>query len=433
VYAQQSSSPLPSSASKEQQDIAKIKITSPTRGQQVPVGKDITISGTSIDNTSGSTNDCKVSVRVNKVSPYQPATPATRTADRGGTGAAATKDDYSKWNFVLTSKYTTIKPGQNRITAKYECGNNPALTSYSSLNVIGVSATTTAATTTATTGDGAVKTPISSTSLQTTRSTPAASNVANKPSSIGPNRSSSISIYLIGANAECPKGYHVNDRTTLGVFCDKNTPTPQTTSITTASINNNNSVSASNGAGGTVAPVNNLGNKSLSSPSTIAPRVNAINQQQPQLLTISNGTNGQNNTFASVSLVAAPGKLLYLGYHSDSSDNSGSTGKTNTKPNSGHDTNRDSSSKHTSSTGKSTSSTKSDSSSSNSHDSNRDSSSKHTDNSKTESSKHHSNSVAHHSSAGKNKSTAKSSSSSDLGSAIRNKVHSIIRNSLHGF
>src|SRR5919198_3981054 len=143
VYAQQSSSPLPSSASKQQQDITKIKITSPTRGQQVPVGKDITISGTSIDNTSGSTNDCKVSVRVNKISPYQPATPATGTADRGGTGAAATKDDYSKWNFVLTSKYTTIKPGQNRITAKYECGNNPALTSYSSLNVIGVSATTT--------------------------------------------------------------------------------------------------------------------------------------------------------------------------------------------------------------------------------------------------------------------------------------------------
>src|SRR5919197_2225105 len=108
VYAQQSSSPLPSSASKQQQNITKIKITSPTRGQQVPVGKDITISGTSIYNTS--TNDCKVSVRVNKVSPYQPAnSTATGTAD-GGTGGAA---DYSKWNFVLTSKYTSIKPGQN--------------------------------------------------------------------------------------------------------------------------------------------------------------------------------------------------------------------------------------------------------------------------------------------------------------------------------
>jgi hypothetical protein len=44
-------------------------------------------------------------------------------------------NDYSKWNFVLTSKYTTIKPGQNRITAKYECINNPALSSFSSVNV----------------------------------------------------------------------------------------------------------------------------------------------------------------------------------------------------------------------------------------------------------------------------------------------------------
>src|ERR687888_7921 len=150
VYAQQLSSLPPSSpsASKPQQHIAKIKITSPTKGQQVPVGKDLTISGTSyIDNATANTNDCKVSVSVNKVRPYQPAT-AT------GTGVKAA-DDYSKWNFVLASKYTTIKPGQNRITAKYECGNNPALTSYSSVNVTGIQAavapTTAAATTTAST------------------------------------------------------------------------------------------------------------------------------------------------------------------------------------------------------------------------------------------------------------------------------------------
>jgi hypothetical protein len=41
---------------------------------------------------------------------------------------------------VLTSKYTTIKPGDNRITAKYQCANNPALTSFSTVNVIGVPA-----------------------------------------------------------------------------------------------------------------------------------------------------------------------------------------------------------------------------------------------------------------------------------------------------
>jgi hypothetical protein len=151
VYAQLLSSPsssspvrasIPQAAPKPEQHIAKIKITSPMKGQQVSVGKDLTLSGTSIDNATASTNDCKVSVIVNKVRPYQPATGATGT---GGDGAAAA-GDYSKWDFVLTSKYTTIKPGQNRITAKYECGNNAALTAFSSVNVTGVqeaSATTT--------------------------------------------------------------------------------------------------------------------------------------------------------------------------------------------------------------------------------------------------------------------------------------------------
>jgi hypothetical protein len=107
-----------------QQHLPKIKITSPTRGQQLPVGKDLTVSGTSIANA---TSNCHVSVIVNSVKPYQNAT-AT------GTGGAA---DYSKWNFALTSQYTTIKPGDNRITAKYECANNPASKGFSSVNVTG--------------------------------------------------------------------------------------------------------------------------------------------------------------------------------------------------------------------------------------------------------------------------------------------------------
>ena len=110
--------------SSSQQHVPKIKITSPTRGQQVPEGKDLTVSGTSIDNA---TSNCQVSVIVNNVKPYQNAT-AT------GTGGAA---DYSKWNFALTSKYTTIKPGENRITGKYECANNPASKGFSSVNVTG--------------------------------------------------------------------------------------------------------------------------------------------------------------------------------------------------------------------------------------------------------------------------------------------------------
>jgi hypothetical protein len=108
-----------------QQHVPKIKITSPTRGQQLPVGKDLTVSGTSIANA---TSNCQVSVIVNNVKPYHNTTTAA------GPGGAA---DYSKWNFALTSKYTTIKPGDNRITAKYECANNPTSKGFSSVNVTG--------------------------------------------------------------------------------------------------------------------------------------------------------------------------------------------------------------------------------------------------------------------------------------------------------
>lgn len=104
-----------------------VKIISPAKGQQVGVGKDLTISGTSLDDATAN-NDCHVSVSVNHVKPSQPTT-ATGT---GGT------NDYSKWNFILTSKYTTIKQGpNNKITAKYTCTNNPGIVSYSSVNVTG--------------------------------------------------------------------------------------------------------------------------------------------------------------------------------------------------------------------------------------------------------------------------------------------------------
>jgi hypothetical protein len=111
--------------SSSQQHVSKIKITSPTRDQQIPVGKDLTISGTSMDNA---TSNCQVSVIVNNVKPYQNSAAA-------GTGGAA---DYSKWNFVLTSKYTTIKQGENRITARYECVNDPASKGFSSVNITGI-------------------------------------------------------------------------------------------------------------------------------------------------------------------------------------------------------------------------------------------------------------------------------------------------------
>lgn len=139
VYGQQkiSSTPLqqsPSMASPSSPSsslvprLHAVKIVSPTKGQQVSIGKDLTISGTSLHDAASLNNDCRVVIGVNQVKPYQ-STTAT------GPGGA---NDYSKWNFLLTSKYTTLKEGpNNRITAKYDCANNSSL-SYSSVNITGV-------------------------------------------------------------------------------------------------------------------------------------------------------------------------------------------------------------------------------------------------------------------------------------------------------
>ena len=131
VYAQSiESAPPPSTQPLE------VQIISPNKGQQVPINSNsLSISGTSNDDLA---KDCRVSVIVNGIKPYQPAK-AT-----GPNGA----NDYSKWNFLLTSNYASIKEGpDNKITAKLVC--QPNLTKWYSVNVTGIEQrTTTAATTT---------------------------------------------------------------------------------------------------------------------------------------------------------------------------------------------------------------------------------------------------------------------------------------------
>ena len=102
-----------------------VKITSPTKGQQIRVGGNLLIYGKSADNT---TSDCKVSVIINGVKPYRIA------SSNGEVGS----NDYSKWNYTLTPAYTSIKQGQNKITSKFSCDNKPSLISYNSVNVTGV-------------------------------------------------------------------------------------------------------------------------------------------------------------------------------------------------------------------------------------------------------------------------------------------------------
>jgi hypothetical protein len=92
-------------------NIQAVNITSPTKGQQVPIGEDLTIIGTSIANA---TSNCKIIIGFNIIKPYQSAT---------GTGTGGAKD-YSKWSFTLTPKYAAIKQGSdNKVTARYKCSS----------------------------------------------------------------------------------------------------------------------------------------------------------------------------------------------------------------------------------------------------------------------------------------------------------------------
>lgn len=107
-----------------------VKITSPIDGKQIPIGKDLTVTGISTP-AANKTSHCQVSVIANSVKPYQPAK---------GTGPGGATD-YSTWSFVLSSHYTALKPGSaNKITAKYSCSSNPGAVSFYSINITGVAA-----------------------------------------------------------------------------------------------------------------------------------------------------------------------------------------------------------------------------------------------------------------------------------------------------
>jgi hypothetical protein len=111
----------------QQQTSLGVKITNPVRGQQVAIGKNLTLSGTSSYNA---TSNCRVFVILDDVRPYQKTIPIGQT---GG-------NDYSKWKYTFTPAYAgTIREGTNRITAKLLCQTNPVnLTKFYSINVTGM-------------------------------------------------------------------------------------------------------------------------------------------------------------------------------------------------------------------------------------------------------------------------------------------------------
>jgi hypothetical protein len=115
------------SALPQQQTSLGVKITNPAKGQQVGIGKNLTLSGTASYNA---TSNCEVFVIVDGVRPYQKTIP---TGQIGG-------NNYSKWKYTFTPAYAgTIREGFNRITAKLLCQANPAnLTKFYSINVTGM-------------------------------------------------------------------------------------------------------------------------------------------------------------------------------------------------------------------------------------------------------------------------------------------------------
>jgi hypothetical protein len=107
-----------------------VKITDPIKGQQIGIGKNLTLLGTSKYNA---TSNCQVFVIVDGMRPYQ------KTIPIGQAGA----DDYSKWRYALDPTYAgSVKEGINRITAKLLCNTNPTtLTKFYSINITGVNET----------------------------------------------------------------------------------------------------------------------------------------------------------------------------------------------------------------------------------------------------------------------------------------------------
>jgi hypothetical protein len=155
---------------------AEVKITSPSKGQQVQPGG-ILVSGTS---SANATTDCTVSVVINGMRPYQ------RAVSTGHGGA----NDYSNWTFTATQKYTVIKQGQNKITAKMSCPQNLNFTKFYSVNVTGVAGKAQQlANNTTTTGTGfppslpSVATPTNSTASSSTHG--ASGGSSSTGSSIG--------------------------------------------------------------------------------------------------------------------------------------------------------------------------------------------------------------------------------------------------------
>ena len=84
---------------------AFVNIVSPSKGEAVPAGSTLIVSGTSDDTAQ---TNCNIQIIVNDKRPYQDTIPVE-------------PGDYSKWTFVVNPQYAEIEEGINTITSKASC------------------------------------------------------------------------------------------------------------------------------------------------------------------------------------------------------------------------------------------------------------------------------------------------------------------------
>jgi hypothetical protein len=106
-----------------------VKIVDPDKGQTTSFKNSLEISGVSEYEPSYS---CQVSVIVNNVKPYQKTSPV----------GVRTDNDYSTWKYKLNPNYTSLREGDNRITARLICSDDQGkdMRKWYSVNVIGEAA-----------------------------------------------------------------------------------------------------------------------------------------------------------------------------------------------------------------------------------------------------------------------------------------------------
>jgi hypothetical protein len=139
------------------------------------------------------------------------------------------------------------------------------------------------------------------------------SNVCGIPKTVKPSLASTPPTSAVSS----PTASTINPTSTTSMAV----PPPKQQQITNTSNKSNNAAK-----GPAITPISKSNSRSLLVAPTIAPQTSQQEQlQQPQpplLLTKSNNTAMLNYTFTSTFPAVTPGKLVYLGYHDDISDNS---------------------------------------------------------------------------------------------------------------